>query len=207
MEIVIGVLMGLVYVAPPGPINVETLRRGLAGGVGVALALQLGALVGDLGYALLALRGASLVGAHSPLAVLLGLASTALLLYLGGSSLRAGYRQPATQAAGMATEQPISVFSWRACLLTGATLSLANPYAAAYWLALGSTALQQTHDHPAPFLMGFLLSDLLWVLGFPLLIGWSRTMLGPSFFRWISIACSVGLISFGLALGRAVALL
>jgi threonine/homoserine/homoserine lactone efflux protein len=51
MNILICALMGLAYVAPPGPVNLETVRRGVAGGFRAGLVLQLGAVLGDLLYA------------------------------------------------------------------------------------------------------------------------------------------------------------
>ena len=54
-------VLGILYVAAPGPVNVATLRRGLRGGFGDALAVQLGAFVGDLPYVVLGLVGVPLL--------------------------------------------------------------------------------------------------------------------------------------------------
>jgi len=49
--------MGIAFAAPPGAVTAETFRRGAHGGFAVALGVQLGSLVGDATYALLALAG------------------------------------------------------------------------------------------------------------------------------------------------------
>ena len=47
-----GLLLGWSVAWPPGPINAEMIRRGLAGRHGAALALGLGACSGDFLWAL-----------------------------------------------------------------------------------------------------------------------------------------------------------
>ena len=87
MEVLLGVMMGVAYVVPPGPVNIETARRGLTGGFPAALAMQLGAVIGDTTYAVLALAGVGLVLTHALAQALLGIVGTGLLLYLGWSGL------------------------------------------------------------------------------------------------------------------------
>jgi chemosensory pili system protein ChpE len=87
MNAALAIMLGLVYVASPGTVNIETLRRSLTGGFRVALALQLGSLIGDLFWAILALAGVGLLLTHAAAHTLLSIASTVLLLYLGYSAL------------------------------------------------------------------------------------------------------------------------
>lgn len=54
MGIASGLILGMVYVAAPGPIGLETLRQGVKGGVRASLAVQAGSLTGLVLYALLA---------------------------------------------------------------------------------------------------------------------------------------------------------
>lgn len=53
MEVVLGAFMGIAYTVSPGPVNIETVRCGLRAGFTSALALQLGALIGDTTYTIL----------------------------------------------------------------------------------------------------------------------------------------------------------
>ena len=52
-----GAVMAISFCAPPGPVTMETLRRGLRGGFGPALQVQLGSIVGDVTWCALALVG------------------------------------------------------------------------------------------------------------------------------------------------------
>jgi hypothetical protein len=42
MDVTSGLILGIVYVAAPGPINVETIRQGVKGGFIASLAVQTG---------------------------------------------------------------------------------------------------------------------------------------------------------------------
>ncbi len=54
MELGLELLMGFAYMASPGPITSETLRRGTIFGFPAAVSVQLGGMIGHLFYALLA---------------------------------------------------------------------------------------------------------------------------------------------------------
>ncbi len=83
MDGALGIMLGLAYVVAPGSVNIETLRRGLTGGARVALAMQLGAIIGELFWALLPLAGTGLLLTHAVAQTILGIAGTTLLMYLG----------------------------------------------------------------------------------------------------------------------------
>jgi threonine/homoserine/homoserine lactone efflux protein len=85
-------LVGLLYCAAPGQVNVETLRRGLHGGFWSALGVQLGSLLGEAAYALVALAGLEVLARTAAFHLLLGLVGPSLLVALGWSSLRQGWR-------------------------------------------------------------------------------------------------------------------
>jgi hypothetical protein len=80
-DIVLGIVIGVAYIATPGPVNIETIRRGVMGGFRVALAIQLGALIGDLTYALVALAGLARALTHPATIVLLLLVAMLLLAF------------------------------------------------------------------------------------------------------------------------------
>src|ERR1700693_3647044 len=83
-----GALIAISLSAPPGPVTMETVRRGLGGGFRPALFVQLGSVIGDLTWC-----GAALLGL-APLVQIgwvrsgLSVAGVALLLYLGVTGLR-----------------------------------------------------------------------------------------------------------------------
>src|SRR5512142_357723 len=82
----IGVLMGLAFAAPPGAVTAETFRRGVRGGFPLAFGVQLGSLIGDATYALLALAGLAAIAQNAALQMTLGAAGALFLLYLAWSS-------------------------------------------------------------------------------------------------------------------------
>ncbi len=59
--IAFGILMGILFAAPPGIVTAETLRRGVTRGFPAALSVQLGSLIGDATYCVLALAGVAAV--------------------------------------------------------------------------------------------------------------------------------------------------
>ncbi|TMC47333.1 MAG: hypothetical protein E6J26_11465, partial [Chloroflexi bacterium] len=86
--IALGLLMGFSFAAPPGVVAAETMRRGVSRGFHAALGVQLGSLVGDATYALLALAGLAVL-VQQPLAQrVLGVLGAVYLLYIAAASLR-----------------------------------------------------------------------------------------------------------------------
>ena len=183
------------------------MRRGLSGGFRVALALQVGALVGELAYAVMAFMGLSILVMQPVLHVLLGMIGTGVLIYLGWSAVRDGWHggAPALPLQGRdgslrAGCRPDLAGSFA----IGAVISLANPFAVVFWLSMGGAVLNETHRNGAVFLGSFFLSLLVWAFGLPFLIGAGRSAFGHLVFAKVSVACGVLLIAFGLVLGHAV---
>jgi threonine/homoserine/homoserine lactone efflux protein len=188
MDVVLGVMLGLAYVAAPGPINIETVRRGLAGGWKHGFAVQVGAVCGDLAYAILAWAGLGLALMNMGVHRLVQLGSAAVLVYLGWSALCGCWR-----AADLVAE-PVRGAS---AFWAGVTLSL-NPYAITFWLAMGSTIMSPQR---LAVVGGFFLACLLWALAIALLVGQWRARITTRFARWASCGCGVVLIASGLSLG------
>jgi threonine/homoserine/homoserine lactone efflux protein len=212
-------LVGLLYCAAPGPVNVETLRRGLRGGLWGALGVQLGSLLGEAVYALVALAGLEILAHTAAFHLLLGLVGTAFLVTLGWSSLRQGWHGEAVGAPYQGGASPRSERlrqprgPWRRRggalrrgALFGAAISLASPFGVAFWLSVGGTVLQQARADAAPVIAGFVLGSLLWAIGLPALLGLARPATGrhaDATYRVVSALCGLALIGFGLALGGA----
>ena len=64
-----GAMIAISFSAPPGPVAMETIRRGLRGGFSPALNVQLGSIIGDFMWFMLALIG---VGQLAQIAVIRG---------------------------------------------------------------------------------------------------------------------------------------
>ena len=203
MNVALAIMLGLAYVASPGPVNIETLRRGLAGGFRIALALQLGSLIGDLFWASLALAGVGLLLTHAAAQTILGGIGTILLVYLGCSAL-GSWRTIAAVArpAGASTSQrqPAAPTAWRMAW-TGAAIATANPFGPAFWLSIGGAMAGSAQQHPATFLGGFFLGALLAAVGIALLVGIGHARITPQRMRLATSGCGLALIGCGLMVG------
>ena len=190
--------LGVAYNAAPGAVNTEALRRGLAHGAIAGLRVQLGALIGDLTWAALALTGTAFVVDHRPVRLVLGVAGACFLLRLAWSALQEAWRGGLPRAHGRTA---------RGDFATGAVFSLANPFALAFWTGIGAglAATDASGRAVAPFaplFAGFALGALLWCLCIPAVIGWGRRFIRPVVFRLINACCGLALGAFGLALLR-----
>jgi chemosensory pili system protein ChpE len=199
----LAIMLGLAYVASPGPVNIETLRRGLVSGFRVALALQLGSLLGHLFWACLALAGVGLLLTYAAAQTILGIVGTALLLYLGCSALRS-WRTIAAVASptGDSTTQgrPAAPTA-RRMVWTGAAIATANPFGPAFWLSIGGAMGQGAQQHPLTFLGGFFLGALLAAVGIALLVGIGHARITPRLVRLATSGCGLALIGCGLMVG------
>ena len=187
--------LGIAFCAPPGAVNAESLRRGLVGGYRHALLLQLGSLLGDATWAALALLGSALLVRNAAVRVVLGVAGVAFLLRLSLLALRDAWTG----------SQPLHSGRTGGDFRTGALLSLANPYALAFWLGVGGAMASLGVTEPEPrhfvvFFAGFLGGALAWVLLICGLVGWGRRLARPATFRWVNLACGLALGYYGLKL-------
>jgi threonine/homoserine/homoserine lactone efflux protein len=131
-----GFLLGWSVAWPPGPINAEMVRRGLARGFLPAFALGLGACSGDALWALAVVLGAGALFAGETARLALGALSSLLLLLLAFLFLRGAWRGLARRRMS-ATEAPEARFGGtRAGYLLGLTMALTSPWNVAFWLAV-----------------------------------------------------------------------
>lgn len=161
-----GLLLGWSVAWPPGPINAEIIRRGLARGFGPAYAVGLGASSGDAGWAVAVVLGAGALidsaAARQTLAVL----STALLVLLAAVYLRGARHGWTAWRAGRALDAPGRFDGGRAGYLLGFGLALSSPWNIAFWLAVIGRA-ETLKAGPAGALVvagAVLLGTNLWVL-------------------------------------------
>lgn len=149
--------LGLIFNAVPGPIFVESFKRGLTGGYSAALAVQLGSLLGDAIWAILGLLGVGLLMSIDSLHLPLGIMGSFYLLYLAKDSLQKSY-------SGIATD---SARTQESALVSGAALSLTSPHNLAYWAAIGSAlgslgiADPEWMDYGI-FFAGFMTASIFW---------------------------------------------
>ena len=127
-----GILLGWSVAWPPGPINAEMMRRGLAEGFRPAIAVGFGACSGDALWAVAVVLGAGLLvgeAARQALAVV----SIALLLILAAVFFRAAWLAWRNRAAPVSENAPPRL---RGGFLLGLGMALSSPWNIAFWLAV-----------------------------------------------------------------------
>jgi chemosensory pili system protein ChpE len=212
MDMLIAAVMGLVYVAPPGPVNIETARRVAKSGAWAGCSLQLGSLLGDALYALLGLLGIDLVLTHLMVAhIVLGLGGIGLLLYLGSSALREGWLgvrrsqvRPQVRPHGQhghRGQHTAKAGANRRTFQIGLVMSVTSPFGLAYWVSVGAATLQRFHGSEVAFVGCFLLAELLWALALPILMGRWRAFIKSRLFEWVLLCCGLFQIVSALTLG------
>jgi threonine/homoserine/homoserine lactone efflux protein len=199
INIASGLILGMVYVAAPGPIGMETLRQGVKGGLRTSLAVQAGSSIGLVLYALLALLGAGLLVQGMVWQVGIGVCGTAVLFYLGLTTIREGHslvRQTNGDSA--------SRLSVRRAFGRGALLSLSNPLEILFWLALGNRVLYDPTLNVPVFLTAFFLGCVLTSLLLVTFASFWQSRLNAKAVLALSWTCGLTLMAFGLKLGLAV---
>ncbi len=195
-----GALMAISMSAPPGPVTMETVRRGLGGGFRPALYVQLGSVIGDLTWCGLALLGLAPLVQIAWVRLALSVAGVALLVYLGLTGLRDALAAPRVAPA------PAAVSAGHGgAFRSGLAISMANPMAVGYWLSVGGALIAAGIAGTTPlqtgtFVGGYLGGTLAWCFIFALTVRWGQRLLSPALFRWLTAGCSIALLFFGLTL-------
>ncbi len=197
MSLIIAILLGLAYVLPPGPVTVETARRSILGGIRSALAVQLGAVVGDMIYAALVVAGIGSLLLQTDIQRGLGLVGAALLVYLGITAIRDRHMLNIGHSVAQSADPDRATI--RRSFGAGLALALANPYAIIFWASYGSTAIEGSAASFGGFILGSLLGSLLTALAAGQLH--HQRMLRLS--RWIWSGCGGLLVILGAHLGHA----
>ena len=191
-------LLAIAFCAPPGVITAETVRRGAARGFIPALFVQLGSLVGDTTWAIIALTGLAFLVQNNLAKVLLSLTGMLLMLKLAWGAI-----QDAREMKELTTNPS---HSHSGDFTNGAFLSLGNPMNIVFWTGLGTTVFASIAGKPQPadfavFFAGFLSGAVLWCFVMAALVAWGRKFVTPTFFRWVNLACGIALGFFAIQLG------
>ena len=189
--------MSLAFAAQPGVIGFESLRRGLAHGFSAALHVELGSLLGDGFWALLALLGASILFRNPLVSGALGLFGCALLLRFAWDAWRASRHDIAITVADGRRENH---------LVAGAMLSLSNPQNFAFWVGMSGTIIGLGFLEPEPahllvFFAGFMIAQVCWCFFFATVVEIGRRrLLNQRLFRYINLVCAAFLAYMGITL-------
>ncbi len=193
-----GAMIAISFSAPPGPVAMETIRRGLRGGFSPALNVQLGSIIGDFMWFMIALIG---LGQLAQIAVIRGglaIAGVGLLLYLGVCGIRDAFKAAKLEQGG-------AIEPTRGAFRSGMAISIANPMAIGYWLSIGGTLVAtgvagQSGGQTASFVFGFVAGTFLWALIMAVAVRFGKQLVHPNLFRVINFGCGAALLIFGITL-------
>lgn len=187
-----GVTLGLAYSAAPGVVNTEATRRGSARGFGAGLAVESGAIIGDMLWAALALAGVSLTARFWPVQVTLALVGGLFLLRMAWLAAHDALHRRADTS-------PVSA---RGDFATGVVFGVANPVGLAFWSGLGGGIVASGASALGfvGFFAGFFVGAALWSVCYASLVGWGRRWARPLVFQLIDAACALALGYFGFSL-------
>jgi threonine/homoserine/homoserine lactone efflux protein len=129
-----GCVLGWSVAWPPGPINAEMIRRGLAIGFRPAFAVGLGACSGDALWAIAVMLGIGLVVGPA-VRVALAVVSTGLLLALAALFLSHAWRAWRRQLV-LPDAAPARFGRARGGYVLGLGMALTSPWNLAFWLAV-----------------------------------------------------------------------
>lgn len=182
-----GVGLGVAVVASPGAVTAQAIRRGLDDGFIPSLILQLGAVVGLVLWAIVALVGITILAKTILFQIALGVVGSGLLLYLAGDALRAAY---------IGEKMSTSTSENKHDFVMGTALSLANPLPMILWLGIANDLLSDlstSQDYRAfgLFLGGFIASALLWSVSLSGLLVLGRQFISPTLFRAINFSSAI----------------
>ncbi|MEZ4861258.1 MAG: LysE family transporter [Caldilineaceae bacterium] len=189
-------LLGIAFCAPPGVVTAEAVRRGVARGFGAALGIELGSLIGDALWAIIALVGLAFLVQNDVARLLLGIVGIYFVLRLAWNAWQDAQRGILPEAR--ATSAGNDFF-------TGAVLSIGNPWAVVFWLTVGASTVtnavaQPQVIHLVVFFLAFMVAAALYAVVMASLIAFGRRYVNVTFFRVINGACALFLGYFGLQL-------
>ncbi len=194
--IVTGFSLGLAYAAIPGPVNTETIRRGLASGFRPAVLVQLGAMLGDLVWAVVGLTGVAVLAGSDGVSTVLGFIGAVFLLGLALSSIQAARlgASPVLTTIGRSSRH----------VVIGAMFSLASPIGLVFWAGLGSGLIvalgDPTRSELVLVMLSFMTAVLVWSVGLSLAISLGRRHMTSRLVRFVDATSGVVLGWFGFHL-------
>lgn len=188
--------MAIAFAIQPGVIGFEAMRRGIAHGWTAALHVELGSLVGDGVWAVIALAGASILFRNPIVTALLGLFGCGLLLRFAWDAWQASHSDIKIAAAG---DRRSNHF------VAGAMLSLSNPQNITAWLGMSGTVIGLGFLNPQPihlvvFFGGFMTAQVCWCFFFATVVAYGRRLITQRTYRWINRICAAALAYLGGAL-------
>jgi threonine/homoserine/homoserine lactone efflux protein len=194
-------ILGLAFVVAlsgamaPGPMLTMVISQVLAQGVTAVLFILLGHALLELLVVALMAKGLAKWLEQPRLRAALGILGGMVLAWMGLGLIGS---LPTASLSGSAD----SAQSWWMLVLSGAGVSLANPYFTGWWISVGSgqmAALElRSPRRLVPFYIGHELGDLAWYLLVALVLVLGKNWLNDNVYRGLLGTCIAVMVGLGL---------
>lgn len=190
------ILLGLTLAAPIGPVNVEIIKRGLNVGFRQALLTGAGAMCADATYLTLIFFGLTAFFNNAAMKIVLGVAGSFILIYLGAMSLGDYFRN-----AAAVDDRQRRIF--KNSFVAGFALAISSPMTIVWWTGVfGALMASQgrTQVSLAAFLscLSILLGCFLWVFFLSAALHRGKKIINEQLTRLVSLIAGFFLIGFGV---------
>ncbi|NLX47566.1 MAG: LysE family transporter [Euryarchaeota archaeon] len=190
------VVLSLIFCATPGAVNTQALRVGIAGGFRRAFGIEMGSIVGDMCWAVIALTGLAVVWNNDIARYALGSLGAAFLLFLAYGAFQDARKDEMAE---------VDAPKGHTDFVTGVIMSFVNPFQIPFWIGVGSSSIAVIMSDPglkefAVFYVGYFVGAIVWGLAYSALIGHGKRYVTPKLFRVLSAICAVVLVYFALNL-------
>lgn len=190
------VVLSLIFCATPGAVNTQALRVGVTGGFKRAFGVEMGSIVGDMSWAVIALVGLAVIWDNTTARVVLAIVGAAFLIFLAYQGFQDARRK---EIAEVIAPKGHTDF------VTGVIMSFANPFQIPFWIGIGSSSIAVIMSDPGltdflVFYLGYLVGAIIWGTTYSALIGYGKRYITPKLFRILSVICALVLLYFALNL-------
>jgi threonine/homoserine/homoserine lactone efflux protein len=190
------VVLSLIFCATPGAVNTQALRVGVTGGFRRAFGVEMGSIVGDMSWAVIALAGLAVVWDNKAARIILAVVGAAFLLCLAYQGFQDARRKEIAE---------VNAPKGHTDFVTGVIMSFANPFQMPFWIGIGSSSIAVIMSDPgltdfAIFYLGYLVGAIIWGTSYSALIGHGKRYITPKLFRALSVICALVLLYFALNL-------
>jgi threonine/homoserine/homoserine lactone efflux protein len=189
------IILGLSLAAPIGPVNLEIIRRGLNSGFRQAFLTGAGAMCADATYLTLIFFGLTSFLNISLTKIVLGIAGSFVLIYLGLVSAKEFFHKAALENQSRRVYQNSFV--------TGYVLAISSPMTIIWWTGVfGALLMSQTgmQTNLSAFLscLSILLGCFIWVFSLAASLHWGKKIINEKMTGYISLIAGTFLILFGI---------
>jgi len=186
------ILLGFVFAAGIGPVNIETAKRGLTGSSSSAIFFYLGNVIIDALYILVIVFGFSFFVENIVLKIILAIFGVIYLAYLGIGNVRDFYKKQTLTVDENFKKKVSSSF------IEGILVNLANPMAVASWIAFYSVISEDFSDSLIVNFVAVVTGAILVGVVIILITHFFRRIMSVKIMKYVSLISGIVLVCFSV---------